>query len=94
MKLKPLFDRVIVQEEKEETTSSGIFIGKSNNNNVLIGKVLYVGQGNENQDGKFSKMFVNVGDRIIFNKFTAADATISGKQVLILRQTDILAIIE
>lgn len=94
MKLKPLFDRVIVEEETIETSKGGIFLGKTNTSGVKIGKVLAVGEGNEKQDGNLSKMLVKEGDRIVFSQFTSAEATISGKAVLILRQTDILAIID
>lgn len=94
MTLKPLFDRVIVEEEKEEKSKSGIFLGGESSNAVKKGKVIYVGQGTEKDDGSLSTMFVKVGDRVIFNKYTSSEAVIDEKQVLILRQTDILAIIE
>lgn len=94
MKLKPLFDRVIVEEEKEDTSKSGLFLGKSSVDGVRIGKVVAIGDGNEKSDGELSKMFVKPDDRVVFNKFTCAEAEIDNKKVLILRQTDILAIIE
>ncbi len=94
MKLKPLFDRVIVAEESPEQDKNGIFIGAPANNNVKIGKVLYAGEGNLNDDGTIGKMFVKEGDHIVFMKFSAAETSLENKPVLILRQTDILAIIE
>ena len=93
MKIKPLFDRIIVEEESEETSKGGIYLGKTNKG-IKIGKVLSVGDGNEKNDGSLSKMLVKEGDRVVFSQFTCAEATILGKSVLVLRQTDILAIIE
>ena len=93
MKIKPLFDRVIVECSDEKTTKSGIFLGVESQNSTKEAKVLFVGSGTEKQDGTFSKMFVEVGDTILFNKFTATEATIDGKLLYILRQTDILAIL-
>ena len=93
MKLKPLFDRVIVEKEDTDTSKAGIFMG-TKDENVQVGRVLFVGEGNEKNDGSLSKMFVKEGDRVVFSKFTAAEAEIEGKKVQILRQTDILAIIE
>ncbi len=94
MKIKPLFDRVVLEEEKEETSKSGIFLGNANSDAPKIGRVLYVGEGNENSDGNKSKMYVCAGDRVLYNKYAAADTVIDDKHVLIIRQTDILAIIE
>ena len=77
MKIRPLFDRVVVEEEKEDTTKSGIFLGAvSNADSIHVGKVLYVGPGNQNDDGEMTKMFVNVGDKVLFNKFSCAEACI------------------
>lgn len=94
MKIKPLFDRVIVETKKEDTSASGIFIGASNQDKPQIGKVLYVGDGNQTDDGKKLPMYINVGDSVLFNKFSGVEAVIDNKQVYVLRQTDILAIIE
>lgn len=94
MKLKPLFDRVVVEPENEDKSKGGIFLGSQNADGVKIGRVLFIGEGNEKQDGQLSKMVVNIGDRVVFNKYSAIDANIDGKTLLVLRQTDILAIIE
>ena len=93
MKIKPLFDRVVIEEDKEEVSLNGIFIGASNKENVKTGTVLSVGDGNQN-DGKLEKMFVNVGDKVIYSKFSGIETSISNKKVFIIRQTDILAIIQ
>ena len=94
MKIKPLFDRVIVESEKQDVSASGIFIGSSSQDKPQIGKVLYAGEGNISEDGKKFPMYVSVGDTILFNKFSAVEAIVENKTVYILRQTDILAVIE
>ena len=94
MKIKPLFDRVIVEAKQENSSASGIFVGTTNQDKPQIGTVLFAGEGNQTDDGKQLPMFVKVGDSILFNKFSGVEAVIDGKSVYILRQTDILAIIE
>ncbi|MBQ3047941.1 MAG: co-chaperone GroES [Clostridia bacterium] len=94
MKLKPLFDRVIIIEDKEELSSNGIFIGSVNKDNVKTGKVVAIGEGNVTDDGKKNEMFVKVNDRVIYSKFAGIETTIDNKKMFVIRQTDILAIIE
>lgn len=94
MKIKPLFDRVIVEITKQDVSASGIFIGTSSQDKPLLGKVLYVGEGLKNQDGHLEPMLVNVGNTVLFSKFSGVDTILDNKTVYILRQTDILAIIE
>jgi len=94
MKLKPLFDRVIIIEDKEELSSNGIFIGSVNKDNVKTGKVVAIGEGNVTDDGKKNEMFVKVNDRVIYSKFAGIETTINNKKMFVIRQTDILAIIE
>ena len=94
MKLKPLFDRVIIIEDKEELSSNGIFIGSVNKDKVKTGKVVAIGEGNVTDDGKKNEMFVKVNDRVIYSKFAGIETTINNKKMFVIRQTDILAIIE
>lgn len=94
MKIKPLFDRIIIEQEKEETSKAGIFLGNANQDNPIFGRVLYVGSGNENNDGKKLPMYIKAGDKVLYNKFSGVEALIDNKKVHILRQTDILAIID
>ena len=93
MNIKPLFDRVVIEEDKDEVSLNGIFIGATNKENVKTGTILAVGDGNTDDD-KTGKMFVSVGDKVIYSKFAGIEATISNKKVFVIRQTDILAIIE
>ena len=93
MNIKPLFDRVVIEEDKDEVSLNGIFIGATNKDNVKTGTVLAVGDGNTDDD-KTGKMFVSIGDKVIYSKFAGIEATISNKKVFVIRQTDILAIIQ
>lgn len=94
MKIKPLFDRIVVSVDEKNTSAGGIFIGAEGQDKPKVGTVLYSGEGNENTDGKKTPMYVNVGDKVLYNKFSGVEATIDNKQVIILRQTDILAVVE
>jgi len=94
MRLKPLFDRVVIEEDKEEVSVNGIFIGAVNKDNVKTGTVISVGDGNSFEDGKKSEMYVKPNDKVIYSKFAGIETTIDNKKVFVIRQTDILAIIE
>ena len=94
MKLKPLFDRVIIEEDKDEISQNGIFIGATNKDNVKTGKVLSVGDGNDLDSGKKGEMYIKPGDHVIYSKFSGIEATLDNKKVFVIRQTDILAIIK
>jgi len=94
MNIKPLFDRIIVEEEKTEYSNKGIFLGSETKDNPKIGKVMFIGEGNELENGKKCTMFVKPGDKVLYNKFSGVEAFINKKQFFIIRQTDILAIID
>jgi len=94
MKLKPLGDRVIVlPKESEEITKSGIVIPDTAKEKPQEGKVIAVGQGRI-EEGKRIPMDVEVGDEIIYSKYGGTEVKIEGKEHLILKESDILAIIE
>ncbi len=94
MKLKPLGDKVIVkQSETEEKTKSGIVLPESAKVKPQEGKVLAVGTG-KLEDGKKVPLEVKVGDKVIYDsKFGATDINIEGEELLILGESDILAIV-
>lgn len=94
MKLKPLFDRVIIKEDNEEISKNGIFIGAVNKDNVKTGTVISIGDGNDLDDGKKSQMYVKPNDKVVYSKFAGIESCIDNKKVFVIRQTDILAIIE
>ena len=94
MKIKPLFDRVVLKIEKEQTTNvGGIFLPDRAAEKSQIATVVAVGNGG-NVDGKEVKMELSVGDRVLFSKFAGTEFKYNGEDLLIIKQTDILAIIE
>lgn len=94
MNIKPLFDRIVVEEIKEEKSSSGIFLGSCDTDGPKNGIVLYTPECEENADGKKLKLYVKKGDKVIFNKYAGAEAIIDKKTLIFIRQTDILAVLE
>lgn len=94
MKLRPLHDRVIVQRlESEERTKSGLIIPDSAKEKPQEGKVLAVGDGKV-VDGKKQAMNVKKGDKVLFSKYAGTEITVDGDEVLIMREDDILAVVE
>lgn len=94
MNLKPLTDRVVLKQvEAEETTASGIILTGDAKERPLEAVVLAVGPGGV-VDGKEIKMEVKVGDRVIYSKYAGTDVKIKGEELKIVRQSDILAIVE
>ena len=95
MKIRPLQDRVIVKRvEEEEKTKGGIIIPDTAKEKPMEGKVIAVGKGKLLEDGKIHPVEVKAGDRVLFGKYAGTDITIEGQEVLIMREDDILAIIE
>lgn len=94
MTIKPLFDRVVVEAtDTEETTKSGIVLLAKDQEKPQMAKIIAVGPGGV-VDGKDVTMQVKVGDKILCSKYAGTEFKIDGKEVTILRQSDILAIIE
>ncbi|MBI5643731.1 MAG: co-chaperone GroES [Deltaproteobacteria bacterium] len=94
MKIKPLHDRVIVKRlAEEEKTKGGIIIPDSAKETPAEGKVISVGPGKK-EDGKIAPLDVKVNDRIIFSKYAGTEIKIEGEEFLIMREEDILGIIE
>ena len=94
MKLKPLADRVVLRMvESEETTKSGIILTGAAKEKPQVAEVLAVGPGG-NVDGKDVVMHVTVGDRVITSKYSGTEVKVDGKDVIIVRQSDILAVVE
>ena len=93
MKIKPLFDRVVLKIEKEQTTNvGGIFLPDMSKEKSQIATVVAVGEGG-NVDGKDVKMQVKEGDKVLFSKFAGTEFKYDDQDLLIIKQTDILAII-
>ena len=94
MKLKPLSDRVVIKmTEAEETTASGIFLASTAKEKPQVAEVLAVGPGGI-VDGKEVQMQVKVGDKVITSKYSGTEVKIDGKELIIVRQNDILAIVD
>ncbi|SDO05943.1 co-chaperone GroES [Desulfonauticus submarinus] len=95
MNLKPLHDRVLVKRlEEEEVTKGGIIIPDTAKEKPIKGEVVAVGPGKVSDDGKTIPMTVKVGDKILFNKYAGTEVKIEGVEHLVMREDDILAIIE
>ena len=95
MKIRPLHDRLIVKRlEEEEKTKGGIIIPDTAKEKPIEGKVNAVGQGRMNKDGKKVPMDVKKGDRILFAKYAGTEVKIDGEEHLMMREDDVLAIIE
>ena len=93
MNIKPLFDRVVLKIEKDQTTNvGGIFLPDMSKEKSQIAKVVAVGEGGM-VDGKEVLMKVKVGDKVLFLKFAGTEFKYKGDDLLIIKQTDILAII-
>ena len=94
MNLKPLGDRVIIkQDEAESKTSSGLFIAGDSKEKPQTGKVLAVGPGKMDKDGKYLPMPVKKGDRVVYSKYGGNEILDGDEEVLIVRADDIYAII-
>jgi chaperonin GroES len=92
MDLQPLGDRLIVEIlDEEETTMSGIVLPDTAKEKPQRGKVLAVGPGNRNDDGEYIKMDVEQGDEVIFSKYGGTEIKVGSDDVLILRESDVLA---
>jgi len=95
MKVRPLHDRIIVKRlEGEEKTKGGIIIPDTAKEKPIEGRVIAVGDGKIKEDGKKIPMEVKKGDRVLFAKYGGAEIKIDGEEHLMMREDDILAIIE
>ena len=94
MTIKPLGDRVVIKNvEAEETTKSGIILAGSAKEKPQVAVVLAVGPGGM-VDGKEVKMQVSVGQKVIYSKYAGTEVKLDGQEVIIVRQNDILAVVE
>ncbi len=94
-KIRPLHDRVIVKRiEAERTTASGIVIPDSAGEKPDQGEILAVGNGKQLDNGEVRKLDVKVGDRVLFGKYAGQTVKVDGQEVMVLREEDILGVIE
>lgn len=94
MTVKPLGDRVVIKNvEAEETTKSGLILTSGAKEKPQMAEVLAVGPGGM-VDGKEVTMQVSVGQKVIYSKYAGTEVTIDGEEIIIVRQSDILAVVE
>ncbi|MAF95108.1 MAG: co-chaperone GroES [Rhodospirillaceae bacterium] len=94
MKLKPLHDRVLVERvEQDEKTAGGIIIPDTAQEKPMEGKVIAVGSGARGEDGKITPLDVKAGDKVLFGKWSGTEVTIDGKELIIMKESDIMGII-
>jgi len=95
MKVRPLNDRILVKRlEEEEMTKGGIIIPDSAKEKPAEGEVIAVGKGKINDNGDRIKLDIKVGDRVLFSKYGGTDVKLDGVDHLIMREDDILAVVE
>jgi chaperonin GroES len=95
MKIRPLYDRVVVKRiEDQETKIGGLFIPDSAKEKPQEGEVVAIGKGKRLEDGKVVALDVQVGDRILFGKYSGNDIKIDGQELLIMREDEVLGILE
>jgi chaperonin GroES len=95
MKLKPLGSRAVIEPvEENEVTASGIVLPETAKEKPQKGKVLSVGPGDRDESGKRIAMDIKIGDTVLFAKYAGTEIKVDGKKLLILRESDILAIVE
>ena len=95
MNIRPLYDRVIVKRlEAEVKTKSGLYIPETAKEKPIQGQVIAVGNGKRTEDGKILSLEVKVNDRVLFGKYSGTEIKLDGEERVILREDEILAIID
>lgn len=95
MNIRPMRDRVIVRREEEETTSAGgIVLPGSAAEKPIAGEIIAIGKGRVLDNGDVAAMDVKVGDKVLFGKYGGTEIKIEGEELLVLREEDIIAVIE
>ena len=95
MQFTPLHDRVLVRRiESEEKTKGGLIIPDSSKEKPSEGEVIAVGPGTRDEDGEHIPLDVKAGDRILFGKWSGTEVTVDGQELLIMKESDILGVIE
>ncbi|MBK5275351.1 MAG: co-chaperone GroES [Desulfuromonadales bacterium] len=95
MNLRPLQDRIIVKRVEEETmTAGGLFIPETAKEKPQRGQIVAVGNGKKTEDGKVLPLDVKVGDTVLFGKYSGTEIKVDGDDFLMMREDDILAVVE
>jgi chaperonin GroES len=94
MKVKPLGDRVLIQAlEAKEKTKGGILLPDTAKERPQEGKIIAVGEGKKNDEGKLVPLSVKVGDVVLYGKYSSTEITIDGEEYLVVREDDIVAVV-
>jgi chaperonin GroES len=95
MSLRPLQDRILVKRVEEETkTAGGIFIPETAKEKPQRGEIIAAGNGKKTEDGKVLPLDVKKGDKVLFGKYAGTEIKVDGEELLIMREDDILAVVE
>ena len=95
MKFRPLHDRVVVKRiEKEQKTKGGLIIPDTAKEKPMQGEILAVGPGARNDKGELAPMSVQVGDRVLFGKWSGTEVKLDGDELLIMKESDIMGVLE
>ncbi len=95
MSLRPLHDRIIVKRVEEETkTAGGLFIPETAKEKPQRGEIVAAGNGKRTEDGKVIPLDVKVGDKVLFGKYAGTEIKVDGQDLLIMREDDLLAVVE
>ena len=95
MKIRPLHDRILVKRlEEESKTTGGLFIPDSAKEKPIQAKVIAVGSGKRDKDGKIVPIEVKPGDKVLFSKYSGSEIKIDGEEHLIMREEDLLAVLD
>ena len=95
MKVRPLYDRILIKRvDEEEKTAGGLYIPDTAKEKPQQGLVVAVGSGKVQEDGSVRKLEIKAGDKILFSKYSGNDIKIDGTEHLILREEDVLAVLE
>ncbi|MGD0584789.1 MAG: co-chaperone GroES [Oryzomonas sp.] len=95
MNLRPLQDRILVKRVEEETkTAGGLFIPETAKEKPQRGEIVAAGKGKKTEEGKVLPLDVKVGDKVLFGKYSGTEIKVDGEEYLIMREDDILAVVE
>jgi chaperonin GroES len=95
MTVRPMFDRILIQRNEEPNrTKSGLFLPEAAKEKPSEGTILAVGQGRVSEEGKVTPLAVKVGDKVLFEKYSGTEIKIDGEERIILREDDILGILD
>jgi len=95
MRFRPLHDRVVIRRlEQEDRTAGGIIIPETAQEKPMQGEVVAVGPGSRADDGKLTPLDVKAGDRILFGKYSGTEVKVDGEDLLIMRESDIMGVID